>query len=83
MSDSHAQAWKFWVRMRGHLYCFIVTVDDEEQFRATEKYRGKVSSNEVRFAAAEGAIRRLHVIEEEEPEDVDEMDWGDVPEYLD
>ena len=60
-------------------------IDDVEVFRATEPFRGKTSQNEVRFAAAEGAIRKLHVIEEETHEDVDEYEWnewGDVPEYF-
>ncbi|KAI0697912.1 P-loop containing nucleoside triphosphate hydrolase protein [Cytidiella melzeri] len=65
----------------GDVSC-VVLINDEEEFRATETYRGKASLNEVRFAAAEGAVRRLNVIEEETPEDADDMEWGDVPEYI-
>ena len=67
-------------RIDGDVSC-VVAIGGVEQFRATELYRGKTSQNEVRFAAAEGAIRKLHVIEEEAYEDLDEVDWGDIPEY--
>lgn len=29
MADSHADAWKFWVKTRGHIYCYIATIGDE------------------------------------------------------
>lgn len=68
-------------RLEGDISCYVL-IDDVEEFRATEPFRGKASQNEVRFAAAEGAIRKLHVIEEETPKDVDELEWpDDVPEY--
>ena len=59
----------------------VVLIDGEEVFRVTEPFRGRTSQNEVRFAAAEGAIRKLHVIEQETYEDVDDVEWGDVAEY--
>ncbi|THG98355.1 hypothetical protein EW026_g3818 [Hermanssonia centrifuga] len=59
----------------------IISIDGVEEFRDTQKFRGKTSYNEVRFTAAEGAIRKLKVIETEQPADVDEADWGDVPDY--
>ncbi|KAI0771426.1 hypothetical protein BC629DRAFT_1595661 [Irpex lacteus] len=68
-------------KIKGNVSC-VVRINGEEEFRATEKYRGKMSLNEVRFAAAEGAVRKLNVIEQEEPEDADDMEWGDVPEYI-
>ncbi|KAI0087899.1 P-loop containing nucleoside triphosphate hydrolase protein [Irpex rosettiformis] len=68
-------------KAHGNISC-VVLIDNEEEFRATEKFRGKMSLNEVRFAAAEGAVRKLHVIEHEEPNDVDDTEWGDIPEYI-
>ena len=58
-----------------------VKIDDEEVARAVEKFRGKVSVNGTRFAAAEAAIRKLKVVQQEETEDFDNADWGDVPDY--
>jgi endoribonuclease Dicer len=65
----------------GNVSCAVL-IEEEEVIRETAKYRGKVSLNEVRFAAAEGAVRKMNVIEEEEPDDADDMEWGDVPEYI-
>ena len=40
MDISEAEAWKFWVKTREQLYCFIVTVGDpklaEEKLRSRE-----------------------------------------------
>ncbi|GJE88808.1 Dicer-like protein 2 [Phanerochaete sordida] len=59
-------------RIDGDISCYV-KIDDVEEFRATEPFRGRASQNEVRFAAAEGAIRKLHVIEEEVAADIDEV----------
>ncbi|CAL1712693.1 unnamed protein product [Somion occarium] len=68
-------------KQKGEISC-VISVDEEEVARATERYRGKSSTNHVRFAAAEEAIKKLRIIEEEEPEDVDEVGWpDDVPAY--
>jgi len=63
-------------KVSGHVSCTIF-VDEEEISRATEKYRGKVAQNNVRFVAAEDAIRKLHIIEEETLMDLDEVGWPD------
>lgn len=60
-------------RIDGDISCYV-KIDGVEEFRATEPFRGQTSQNEVRFAAAEGAIRKLHVIEEETADDVDEVE---------
>lgn len=60
-------------RLEGDISCYV-KIDGVEEFRATEPFRGRASQNEVRFAAAEGAIRKLHVIDQEEAEDVDEVE---------
>ncbi|EKM51767.1 uncharacterized protein PHACADRAFT_150441 [Phanerochaete carnosa HHB-10118-sp] len=59
-------------KIDGDISCYV-KIDGVEEFRATEPFRGRTSQNEVRFAAAEGAIRKLHVIEQETAEDVDEV----------
>lgn len=68
-------------KAHGDVSC-VVLVNGEEESRAVKKYRGKMSLNEVRFAAAEGAVRKRCIIEQEQPEDADNMEWGDVPEYI-
>lgn len=71
----------------------IVKIDDTEEFRATEARRGQTSVMQVRFAAAEGALRKLKIREregheedtddeEQEPEEDDsleELDWENIP----
>ncbi|KAI0338992.1 P-loop containing nucleoside triphosphate hydrolase protein [Trametopsis cervina] len=81
-ADKQERKWEIKTeKAAGQVSC-AVFIDDVEEVRATEKYRGKTSVNEVRFAAAEGAVRQLHVMQQEEPEDADDMEWGDVPEYV-
>ncbi|KZT09260.1 P-loop containing nucleoside triphosphate hydrolase protein [Laetiporus sulphureus 93-53] len=69
----------------GNVSCTVV-IDGEEIVTETRKYHSKASEIEARFAAAEKAIKKLHVLpvdEEEEEEDAEEEDegWGNVPEY--
>jgi uncharacterized protein YqfB (UPF0267 family) len=49
----------------GTITCSIL-LDGEEEFQVTDIYRGLASQNEVKFAAAEKAIRELHLRELEE-----------------
>ncbi|KAH9936593.1 P-loop containing nucleoside triphosphate hydrolase protein [Fomitopsis serialis] len=71
-------------KTKGNVSCAVI-LDGEELLKVTEVYRSRASQEEVRFAAAEQAIKKLRVLEEEEEEDaIDEEDntWGDeVPEY--
>ncbi|KAK7677717.1 hypothetical protein QCA50_019269 [Cerrena zonata] len=68
-------------KIKGNVSCTI-TLDGTEVTKASERYRGKATRNHVRFAAAGEAIAKLHILEEEKPEDVDEVGWpSDVPEY--
>jgi hypothetical protein len=41
-------------------------LDGIEEFQVTDTYRGVASQNEVKFAAAEKAIKELHLREQEE-----------------
>ena len=61
----------------GNMSCTIF-VDDGEVARVEEKFRGAMTRNDVRFAAADIAIRKLEIIKEETPEDVDLIvdDWS-------
>jgi endoribonuclease Dicer len=49
----------------GSITCLIL-LDGKEEFRVTDTYRGGASQNEVKFAAAEKAIRELHLREREQ-----------------
>jgi len=49
---------------QGNIACLIL-LDDKEEFRVTDTYRGLASQNEVKFAAAEKAIRELRLREQE------------------
>lgn len=42
MTQSDAKAWKFWMKTAGHMYCFIVTVDDPEEAEAKLQSREAV-----------------------------------------
>jgi endoribonuclease Dicer len=50
----------------GNVECILKFEEGEEIFRASTAWRGKVSQDEARFAAAEGAIRMLRLREEAE-----------------
>ncbi|KAH8104749.1 P-loop containing nucleoside triphosphate hydrolase protein [Cristinia sonorae] len=66
---------------KGNVTCTVL-VDEEVVAQASERYRGKMTRNGVRFAAADDAIRKLGVIEQETPEDIDDVGWPEeVPEY--
>ncbi|KAH9841788.1 P-loop containing nucleoside triphosphate hydrolase protein [Rhodofomes roseus] len=71
-------------KKEGNVSCAVL-MDEEEIVKVTEVYHSRASQEEVRFAAAEQAIKKLRVLEEEEEEDaVDEEDntWADdIPEY--
>ena len=68
-------------REKGQVVCTVI-VDEEVISRVSERYRGKSTRSGVRFAAADQAIRKLGVIEQETPEDVDEVGWPEeVPDY--
>ncbi|KAI0789681.1 hypothetical protein C8Q75DRAFT_764525 [Abortiporus biennis] len=79
-------------KSEGTISC-LVEIDGELVSKATEKFRGKQSMINVRFAAADEAIRILKIIEEEEEDDVDEYReemeengedgdaWGIAPDY--
>ncbi|KZT67223.1 P-loop containing nucleoside triphosphate hydrolase protein [Daedalea quercina L-15889] len=70
-------------KTKGNVSC-TVRINGEEIAKVTEKYHGRASQEEVRFAAAEQAIKKLRVLENEEEDAVDEEDngWGeDLPEY--
>ncbi|CCM06284.1 uncharacterized protein FIBRA_08535 [Fibroporia radiculosa] len=60
-------------RADGNVSCAVL-VDGSEVVEVTEVYRSRASQEEVRFAAAEKAIKILNVIE-------DDDDWGDPLEY--
>jgi len=49
----------------GTITCLIL-LDGIEEFQVTDTYRGVASQNEVKFAAAEKAIKELHLREQEE-----------------
>jgi endoribonuclease Dicer len=53
---------------KGRITC-IIYVDEEEEVRITERYRGHTSQAEVKFIAAERAIRKFRVIP------ADDMIW--------
>jgi len=44
----------------------IIRLDGKEEYRVTDTYRGHASQNDVKFAAAEQAIKALHLRELEE-----------------
>lgn len=68
-------------KIQGTVSCSVF-IDEVEISIATERYRGKMSRNGVRFAAAGEAIVKLGIIEQEKPDDVDEVGWpDDVPHY--
>lgn len=77
----HERKWEIATEKADGNVTVVVKIDEEEVSRATQAFRGKTSVNEVRFGAAEEAIRKLEVVEQEEPVDLDEAEWGDVPEY--
>ncbi|EPQ54406.1 P-loop containing nucleoside triphosphate hydrolase protein [Gloeophyllum trabeum ATCC 11539] len=71
--------YKF-VKEKGSVTC-VVEADQKEVARVTENHRGRASQDEVKFTAAEKAIRALQLqeeeearIDEEEEEDMDEND---------
>ncbi|KAI0074129.1 P-loop containing nucleoside triphosphate hydrolase protein [Panus rudis PR-1116 ss-1] len=69
------------LKVKGTVSCSIF-VDEVEISNATERYRGRTSRNGVRFAAAGEAIAKLGIIEQEKPQDVDEVGWPeDVPQF--
>lgn len=55
---------------QGNITCSIL-LDDKEEFRVTDTYRGQASQNEVKFAAAEKAIKELHLREQDESTNVE------------
>lgn len=63
----------------GNISCTIF-MDDEEVAKSVEKNRGIVTRNKVRFAAADAAIKKLVLNEEESFDDVDDVvdDWGNA-----
>ncbi|TCD70873.1 Dicer-like protein 2 [Steccherinum ochraceum] len=68
-------------RDKGNITCSVL-VDEELVAEVSERYRGKTTKQGVRFAAADAAIRKLGIIEQEEPDDVDDVGWPDeVPQY--
>ncbi|THH28228.1 hypothetical protein EUX98_g5976 [Antrodiella citrinella] len=68
-------------RERGDIICSVI-VDEVLISQAKERHRGKTTRSGVRFAAADDAIRKLGIIEQETYEDVDDVGWPEeVPEY--
>ena len=66
---------------RGVITCSAI-IDEEVISKVSERHRGKATRSGVRFAAAHAAIVKLRVIEEETPEDIDDVGWPEeVPEY--
>ncbi|KAG6829276.1 hypothetical protein H0H92_005096 [Tricholoma furcatifolium] len=45
---------------KGRISC-VILLDEKEEFRCTEAYYGRASQEEVRFMAAERAIKELHL----------------------
>ena len=70
-------------KTKGNVSCTVL-IDGEPISKAEEVYRSRASQEEVRFAAAEQAIRKLRVLDDEDGDVPDEEDntWGDdLPEY--
>ncbi|EPS97555.1 hypothetical protein FOMPIDRAFT_1166449 [Fomitopsis schrenkii] len=70
-------------KTNGNVSC-TVRIDGEAIATVEEVYRSRASQEQVRFAAAEQAIKKLRVLEEEDDDVPDEEDstWGnDLPEY--
>jgi dsRNA-specific ribonuclease len=52
-------------KREGTITCLIL-LDGKEEYRVTDAYRGHASQNDVKFAAAEKAIKALHLREQDE-----------------
>lgn len=65
-------------KLKGNVSCTVL-IDDEPIATVEEVYRSRASQEQVRFAAAEQAIKRLHVLEAEDEDVLNEEDntWGD------
>jgi endoribonuclease Dicer len=58
---------------RDTITCLIL-LDDKEEYRVTDTYRGHASQNDIKFAAAEQAIKALHLREQDESVHMSEKD---------
>ncbi|KAI0923161.1 hypothetical protein AcV7_005748 [Taiwanofungus camphoratus] len=64
-------------KSEGNVSCAIM-LDGSEIVNVSVQYRSRASQEEVKFAAAEQAIKKLRILDVEE----EQPDWGDdVPEY--